>query len=158
VQLIYTNNSRISEILARHLSAQTHDLAPHIANNYSQINKNLVMCAHANSFDLALYVALKSSRINEDLAQTRNPYGSSKWKVPVYHRSYPLHADYLKTPNGWWVPNFYEFSGEDDKTVVKHISISLSQLGLAGKEDYMRIQNYPLSLSGIAFASFTSLP
>jgi hypothetical protein len=58
--------------------------------------------------------------------------------------------DYLKTPNGWWIPYFYEFSGEDDKTAVEHISIYLSQLGFAGKEDY--------TLTGIVFAWFTSLP
>jgi hypothetical protein len=45
----------------------------------------------------------------------------------------------LKTPNGWWIPDFYEFSGEDDKTAVEHISIYLSQLGFTGKEDYMRV-------------------
>jgi hypothetical protein len=78
--------------------------------------------------------------------------------VPAYHRSYPLHIDYLKTPDGWWIPNFYEFSGEDDKTVVEYISIYLSQLGFAGKEDYMRVRKFPLSLTGIAFAWFTSLP
>jgi len=64
----------------------------------------------------------------------------------------------LKTPNGWWVPDFYEFSGEDDKTTIEHISIYLSQLGFAGKEDYMRVRNFPLSLTGIAFVWFTSLP
>jgi hypothetical protein len=64
----------------------------------------------------------------------------------------------LKTPDGWWIPNFYEFSGEDDKTVVEHINIYISQLGFAGKEDYMRIRNFLLSLTGIAFAWFTSLP
>ena len=47
--------------------------------------------------------------------------------------------DYLKTPNGWWVPDFYEFTDEDDKTAVEHISIYLSQLDFASKEDYMRI-------------------
>jgi hypothetical protein len=56
------------------------------------------------------------------------------------------------------VLDFYEFSGEDDKTAVEHISIYLSQLGCAYKEDYMRVQNFPLSLTGIAFAWFTSLP
>jgi hypothetical protein len=56
------------------------------------------------------------------------------------------------------MPNFYEFSGEDDKTAVEHISIYLSQLGFADKEDYMRVQNFPLSLTGIAFAWFKSLP
>ena len=116
-------HSRISEISARHLGAKTRDSALHGANNYSRINENSAMCAHANSHDSALYDAIKSSRIDEDLAHTRNLYGSSKWKVPAYHRPYPLCIDYLKTPDGWWIPDFYVFSGEDDKTVVKHISI-----------------------------------
>jgi hypothetical protein len=68
--------------------------------------------------DSASYASSSSSQIDEDLAHVRNPYGSSKWKVPVYHRPYPFHIDYLKTPDDWWVPNFYEFSSEDDKTVV----------------------------------------
>jgi hypothetical protein len=63
----------------------------------------------------------------------------------------------LKTLDGWWIPDFYEFSGEDDKTAVEHISIYLSQLTFVGKEDYMRVQNFPLSLTGITFAWFTSL-
>jgi hypothetical protein len=43
--------------------------------------------------------------------------------VPAYHRPYPLTIDFLEAPNGWWIPNFYEFSGEDNKTVVEHINI-----------------------------------
>jgi hypothetical protein len=78
--------------------------------------------------------------------------------VPTYHRPYSLTIDYLKTTNGWWIPDFYEFSGEDNKTAVEHINISLSQLGFAGKEDYMRIRNFPLSLTGIAFAWFIFAP
>jgi hypothetical protein len=116
------------------------------------------MGAHAKNHDSASYDALKSSRIEEDLAHTRNSYDSSKWKVPAYHRPYPLHIDYLKTYDGWWILDFYLFNGEDDKTAMKHISIYLLQLGFAGKEDYMRVQNFSLSLTGIAFAWFTSLP
>jgi hypothetical protein len=41
---------------------------------------------------------------------------------------------------------------------VEHISIYLSQLGFAGKQDYMIVWNFPLSLTGIAFAWFISLP
>jgi hypothetical protein len=41
---------------------------------------------------------------------------------------------------------------------VEHISIYLSQLDFTSKEDYMRVQNFPLSLTGIAFAWLTSLP
>jgi hypothetical protein len=94
------DQSRISEISARHSSTKTHDLAQPIANNCSRINENSAMGAHANNYDLTLYIALKSSRIDEDLAITRNPYGSSKWKMPAYHRPYPLHIDYLKIPDG----------------------------------------------------------
>jgi hypothetical protein len=50
----------------------------------------------------------------------------------------------LKTPDGWWIPDFYEVSCEDDKTVVEHINVYISQLGFAGKEGYMRIHNFPL--------------
>jgi hypothetical protein len=64
----------------------------------------------------------------------------------------------LKTLDAWWIPDFYEFSGADDKTAVEHINVYISQLGFAGKEYYMRIHNFPLSLTGIAFAWFTSLP
>jgi hypothetical protein len=93
----------------------------------------------AIAYDSAKHIFLKTSRINEDLAHTRNPYGSSKWKVLTYHKSYPLHIDYLKTLDGWWIPDFYEFSGEDGKTAVEHINIYLSQLGPTSKEDYMRM-------------------
>jgi hypothetical protein len=53
---------------------------------------------------------------------------------------------------------FYEFSGEDSKTVVEHISLYLSQLGDAGTEDYTRVHNFPLSLLGTAFLWFTFFP
>jgi hypothetical protein len=64
----------------------------------------------------------------------------------------------LEARDGWWVPDFYEFSGEGSTTVVEHINVYLSQLGFTDKEDYMRIRNFPLSLTGITFAWFTSLP
>ena len=64
----------------------------------------------------------------------------------------------MEALDGWWVPNFYKFSGEDSKSVGEHIILSLSQLGDAGTEDYMRVQNFLLSLTGTAFSWFTSLP
>jgi hypothetical protein len=175
--------SRINKNSVRYLSANTHDSASRVTSNHSRINKNSASYAKINAHNLAsysahdhsriseisarhlsaktrdsaLYVALKSSGINKDLAHTRNPYGSSKWKVPAYHRPYPLTIDYLETPNGWWIHDFYEFNGEDNKTVVEHINIYLSQLSFASKEDYMRIRNFSLSLTSIAFAWFTSL-
>jgi hypothetical protein len=114
------DQSRISKILARHSSNKTYDSAQHIANNYSRINENSAMGTHVNSHDSASYVALKTSQIDEDLAHARKPYGPSKWKVPAYHKPYPLHIDYLEAHDGWWVPNFYKFSGEGSTTAVEH--------------------------------------
>jgi hypothetical protein len=148
------SSSRIDE---RWISGNTHNLASSFTTNSSRINENLARSMKAISYDSAKHNFFKTSRIDEDLAHTRNPYGSFRWKVPAYHRQYPLHIDYLETLDGWWIPDFYEFSGEDDKTDVEHINIYLSQLGPASKEDYMRIRNFPLSLIGIAFAWFASL-
>jgi hypothetical protein len=171
------SSSRIHEISARCANVNTQNLASCVAQsssqidesnthnsascfttNSSRINKNLAWSMKAISYDSAKHNFLKTGRIDEDLAHTRNPYGSSKWKVPTYHRPYPLQIDYFKTPDGWWIPDFYEFSGEDDKTAVEHINVYISQLGFAGKKDYMRIHNFSLSLTGIDFAWFTSLP
>jgi hypothetical protein len=116
------SSSRIDE---RRISGNTHNLASSFTTNFRRINENSTRSMKAIAYDSAKHNFLKTSRIDEDLAHTRNPYGS-KWKVPAYHRPYPLHIDYLKTPDGSWIPDFYEFSGEDDKTVVEHINIYLS--------------------------------
>jgi hypothetical protein len=172
------NSSRINKNSARDANANAYNSASYVTlnssrtNDYSQLKpvefkeanldvKRMLARSKAKRFanncDSALY-DLKSSRINKDLAHAANPHGSFKWKVPTYHRPYPLHIDYMNAPHGWRVPNFYEFSGEGSKTAVEHIRLYLAQLGSAGREDCMRIRNFPLSLTDTAFAWFTSLP
>jgi hypothetical protein len=63
----------------------------------------------------------------------------------------------MKAPNGWRVPNFNKFSGDDSKSTMEHISMFLAQLGEASTYDFMKVCNFPLSLTNIAFAWFTSL-
>jgi hypothetical protein len=41
---------------------------------------------------------------------------------------------------------------------MEHISMFLAQLGEASAYDFMKVHNFPLSLTGTAFAWFTSLP
>ena len=41
---------------------------------------------------------------------------------------------------------------------MEHVSMYLAQLGEGCAFDYMRCHNFPLSLTGTAFAWFTSLP
>jgi hypothetical protein len=64
----------------------------------------------------------------------------------------------MKAPDGWKIPDFNKFSGDDSKSTMEHISMFLAQLGEASACDFIKVQNFPLSLTGIAFAWFTSLP
>jgi hypothetical protein len=41
---------------------------------------------------------------------------------------------------------------------MEHISLFLAQLGEGSALDFMKVHNFPLSLTGTAFAWFTSLP
>jgi hypothetical protein len=41
---------------------------------------------------------------------------------------------------------------------MEHVSMFLAQLGEASAYDFMKARNFPLSLTGIAFAWFTTLP
>jgi len=75
----------------------------------------------------------------------------------TYHKPYPSHFDFLKAPDGWRVPDFYKFSGDDSRSSMEHISMFLAQMGEASTMDFMNVRHFPLSLTGTAFAWFTSL-
>ena len=76
----------------------------------------------------------------------------------TYHKPYHSHFDFMKSPDGWRVSDFNKFSGDDSKSTVEHISMFLAQLGEASAYDFMKVHNFPLSLTDTAFAWFTSLP
>ena len=75
----------------------------------------------------------------------------------TYHKPYPSHFDFLKAPDGWRVPDFYKFSGDDSRSSMEHISMFLAQMGEASTMDFMNVRHFRLSLTGTAFAWFTSL-
>jgi hypothetical protein len=54
--------------------------------------------------------------------------------------------------------DFTKFSGQDDTGTVEHIARYLMQLGEASADEAFRIKYFPLSLTGLAFTWFTSLP
>lgn len=39
----------------------------------------------------------------------------------TYSKPYPSYFGYMKAPGGQRVPDFYKFSGEDNKTTMGHI-------------------------------------
>jgi hypothetical protein len=64
----------------------------------------------------------------------------------------------MKAPDGWKVSDFNKFSGDDSKSTMEYISMFVAQLGEASAYDFMKVRNFPLSLTGTTFAWFTSLP
>jgi hypothetical protein len=76
----------------------------------------------------------------------------------TYRKPYHSHFDFMKAPDGWKVPDFNKFSGDDSKSTMEHISMFLAQLDEVSAYDFMKVRNFPLSLTDTAFAWFTSSP
>jgi hypothetical protein len=47
----------------------------------------------------------------------------------TYRKTYPSHFDFMKAPDGWKVPNFNKFSGDDSKSTMEHISMFSCTIG-----------------------------
>ena len=56
------------------------------------------------------------------------------------------------------MPDFTKFSGQGKVSTMEHANRFLLQLGEAGNQDALRVRLFSLSLSGSAFAWFTTLP
>jgi hypothetical protein len=61
-------------------------------------------------------------------------------------------------PRGFWVPDPAKFMGNDAKTTYEYIGYFLAQVNNVGITDMHKIRMFPLSLTGVTFNSFTSLP
>jgi hypothetical protein len=55
------------------------------------------------------------------------------------------------------MPDFVKFSGDDNRTTWEHISQYTAQLGEAGTYNSLKVRLFSLSLTGTAFAWFSSL-
>ena len=44
----------------------------------------------------------------------------------THHKPYPSHFDFMKAPDGWRVPDFYKFSGDDSKSTMERINMFLA--------------------------------
>jgi len=76
----------------------------------------------------------------------------------TYRKPYPSHFDFITALDGWKVPDFYKFSGDNSKSIMEHISMFLAQLGEASAYDFMKVRNFSLSLTSTSFAWLTALP
>jgi hypothetical protein len=77
----------------------------------------------------------------------------------VYTSPFPEWYQRVALPNRVKVPiEFTKFSGQDDTSIVEHITRYLMQLGEASAGEAFRIRYFPLSLTGPTFTWFTLLP
>jgi hypothetical protein len=77
----------------------------------------------------------------------------------VYTPPFPEWYHRVALPNRVKVPaDFTKFSRQDDTSTMEHIARYLMQLGEASADVAFRIRYFPLSLTGLAFTWFTSLP
>jgi hypothetical protein len=81
-----------------------------------------------------------------------------KGRARSYQKPHPEYFDTIPYPWGFRVPDLAKFTGDDAKTMYEHIGQFLAQVNDVGITDMHKIRMFPLSLTGVAFNWFTSLP
>ena len=75
-----------------------------------------------------------------------------------YRKPYPERIDREEWPRGFKAPDFTMFFGEDDKTVLEHISRFTIQCGEYSNNGNVKLRLFPNSLTGQAFTWYAELP
>ncbi|TKC12033.1 hypothetical protein FA727_23650, partial [Robertmurraya kyonggiensis] len=93
------------------------------------------------------------TRFRDELSDVmRNKLGVDFGNTRVYQKPYHASFDTVPFPNGWRLPDFVKFSGDDERTTWEHISQYIAQLGEIGNYEAFRVRLFSLSLTGTAFA------
>jgi hypothetical protein len=61
-------------------------------------------------------------------------------------------------PRGFQVPDFFKFTGSDSKTKYEHVGRFLAQVNVIGINNMHKIRLFALSMSGMTFNWFVTLP
>jgi hypothetical protein len=80
------------------------------------------------------------------------PRGQSYWKP--YDSRFDHHS-YLQ---GTRIPEFAKFLGDQGKNTLEHVGQFLAQLGELANTEAFRVRLFSLSITGTAFAWYTTLP
>ena len=81
-----------------------------------------------------------------------------KQQSVMYKTPYPPTYNQIPLPHKYKMPDFTKFSGQGDVSAMEYVNKFLLQLREAGNHDALRVRLFSLSLSGSAFAWFTTLP
>jgi hypothetical protein len=97
--------------------------------------------------------------VRDQIARTLREFGFTlKGWARSYQKSYPKYFDTIPYPWGFRVPDLAKFMGNDAKPMYEHIRQFLAQVNDVGITDVHKIRMFLLSLTGVAFNWFTSLP
>jgi hypothetical protein len=98
------------------------------------------------------------AQFKEEIANMmKNKLGVDMGNTRLYQKPYRADFDYVAFHPGWRMPNFVKFSGDDNRTTWEHISQYSAQLGEVGTYNSLKVRLFSLSLTGTAFAWFSSL-
>ena len=81
-----------------------------------------------------------------------------KQQSVMYKTHYLPDYDQIPLPHKYKMSDFTKFSGQGEVSTMEHVNRFLIQLGEVGNKDALRVRLFSLSLSGSAFAWFTTLP
>jgi len=76
----------------------------------------------------------------------------------MYKTPYPSAYDQIPLPHKYKMPDYTKFLGQGEVSTMEHVNILLLQLGEVANQDALRVRLFSLSLSGLAFAWFITLP
>jgi hypothetical protein len=89
----------------------------------------------------------------------RQTFGTEpKTKNRSYQRPYPDNYEYIPYQQGFKIPEFTKFSGDDGRSTLEHIGQFTIQCGAVASNDICKMRLFPLSVSGATFTWFISLP
>ena len=76
----------------------------------------------------------------------------------MYRTPNPPAYDQIPLPHKYKIPDFTKFLGQGDVSIVEHVNRFILQFEEAANQDPLSVRLFSLSLSGSAFAWFTTLP
>jgi hypothetical protein len=102
---------------------------------------------------------VRYDEVRDQISRTLMEFGfTPKGRARSYQKPYPEYFDTISYPWGFRVPDLAKFIGDDAKTTYEHIRHFLAQVNNVGITNVHKIRMFPLSLTGVAFNWFTSLP
>jgi hypothetical protein len=97
--------------------------------------------------------------VRDQIARTLREFRfTMKGRARSYQKFFLEYFDTIPCPQGLQVPDLAKFIGDDAKTMYEPIGQFLAQVKDMGITDMHNIRMFPLSLTGVAFNWFTSLP